>query len=48
MPEMTGEIAKGRSMRVRRTLLAGELEAGDRPGGGEAEDEVGGDGDRRR
>ena len=40
MPEITGETANGRSIRVISRFLPRELELGDAPGGGHAEDEV--------
>ena len=40
MPEITGETANGRSIRVIRTFLPRKLELGDAPGRGDAEDEV--------
>ena len=40
MPEITGEIASGRSMRVMSDALAVELELGDRPGRRESEQRV--------
>ena len=47
MPEMTGDTANGRSISVMQQVAAREPELGDRPAGGEAEEQIGGHGDRR-
>ena len=47
MPEMTGETANGRSIRVISRFLPGKLELGDAPGRGHAEDQVERNGDGR-
>ena len=47
MPAITGDTANGRSIRVISRFLPGKLELGDRPGRGQAEDQVERHGDRR-